>query len=545
MNNQLIETIVESIKNSNQSLTKLIITPATMRNDLELSIFQSLADSQQEIVFATDKIFVRTFEELATATLAGEIPVVSYPLLTSSVRLQIIEESLKSTQSKLKVFKKSALKLGFIRKVSQLFEQFDQNAWTPAVVDELAQIVKKTNLSLSNKLADLALVYHHFYPQLANYQTKSKLIDVLSEQVGLLGDYQLIYVGESILTDAHEARLLQVLQANAQQSDLYSFPTWQTFTNHPGVIKTTKKVELPGSSETNSLFEQVNLLAPKTNLINTERFEVGKALDKPLEARWVASQIHHLVTDKTKSVRLRDIVVFLPTGDRFLSRQLSQELNKLNLDHNNYETTTLTNTPLSNVIQSILAPVELRYTIKNIERLLNSGLILANLATDTTNVKSQMIANRWVRQQFINHLKQNQIETEMDWKNDDMWTVLNQDDGLINSDKTDNLHAIRQRVQGLFEQVNEERLVASLIELLTTENPAEGQFSLLTIDKRQASNLTWYLKKYDKDAEQQLNLVSPKTGMGSLMTETRHRIIDLLLYLVGQPMTSSQLSQKN
>lgn len=153
-----IASVITGWQRANQKKT-YVITTSAMKDDLEKALFLELIKANQksgDILYATDSLFVNTLEELAISELQAVSPVTKAPVLTMSLRAQVVEQVL-SQIDKLEVFNKikNQQKSGFNLELAKLFERFERGGWDYETFKELTP----ENEGLKKKFADIAKIY--------------------------------------------------------------------------------------------------------------------------------------------------------------------------------------------------------------------------------------------------------------------------------------------------------------------------------------------------------------------------------------------------
>lgn len=545
-----IASVITGWQRTNQKKT-YVITTSAMKDDLEKALFLELIKANQksgDILFATDRLFVNTLEELAISELQAVSPVTKAPVLTMSLRAQVVEQVL-SQIDKLEVFNKikNQQKSGFNLELAKLFERFERGGWDYETFKELTP----ENEGLKKKFADIAKIYKLYSKKVAAYQSTSSLLDTLKDNFDLLGKFNLYYVGPKQLESKHEYDLLQLMMKQAGDNFMASFiPTYnqsQTKRGQVAQFGLTLESELDFNKlkEIKQLFKYVNESAYGDQKPKLANYTITEALDKNLEAKWVASQIKKQVTPKN-GLRLRDIVIYTPKADEALLDQLDLTLTQLKLPHNVNKATDLRNTPLAQLLQSLFASEKERYSIENMVRLINSGLVIGDLIDDkaemtaTEILKRNIKANRNFRPELIEFIKDNNISTKDAWENAELWQIqvdadASQDQQDFAHAKSQKLHRVRDRILGIFKELDDEDIpMLDRLNVITAENHQKGKFSIYEVNKKKSQLLNLMIRQ-KSNQENEEN--APITRLGATMSEAMKRFFDLKKSLENQEET--------
>lgn len=545
-----IASVITGWQKANQKKT-YVITTSAMKDDLEKALFLELIKANQksgDILYATDSLFVNTLEELAISELQAVSPVTKAPVLTMSLRAQVVEQVL-SQIDKLEVFNKikNQQKSGFNLELAKLFERFERGGWDYETFKELTP----ENEGLKKKFADIAKIYQQYSRQVAAYQSTSSLLDTLKDNLDLLGKFNLYYVGPKNLENKHEYELLQLMMKQAGDNFMASFiPTYNQSQTKRGQVAQfgltlESEFDFNKLKEIKQLFKYVNESSYGDQKPQLESYTITEALDKNLEAKWVASQVKKQVTSND-GVRLRDIVIYTPKTDEVLLDQLDLTLTQLKLAHNANKATDLRNTPLAQLLQSLFASEKERYSIENMVRLINSGLVIGDLIEDkaemtaTEILKRNIKANRNFRPELIEFIKDNNISTKDAWENAELWQI--QIDADASQDQQDFAHAksqklrqVRDRILGIFKELDDEDIpMLDRLNVITAENHAKGKFSIYEVNKKKSQLLNLMIRQ-KSNQENEEN--APITRLGATMSEAMKRFFDLKKSLENQEET--------
>lgn len=441
-----IVSLIQEWQVTSPKVPTFVICDSSMVDDLELEILKRLAANRSNhgpVVFATDAIKVTTLEKLAVESKSGSTLSLTKPSLSFPLQVQLVKQAIHEKQNQLTYFRKSYSQPGFVHELTRLFTQLDNNSTASKNkshinVESLKAIIKsnltfklnhtkstyssvieeeitRTATLINLKWTNIMLIYKSYLQLKEKFVTKDKLLALLLSPATLPTPHNIIYVGNRYLTSLNEFNSLRVLLQGEPVSKKNHALNAHAFILNNNFTKRNHHYNLDISIFFNSqsiFTENIDLTTAKIPAT------VVKALDQELESRWVLSEIKRLVQEK--DVRLKDIVIYYPSGDKIYPRLLKNVFSHSDFAYSLTTQTSLSNLPLPQFLEALFVTKEERFKTNNILQLLKSRLLLPNFGINE-KTPSQAIIDKTKRLETLlphleNFLLRRGLINEADWK---------------------------------------------------------------------------------------------------------------------------------
>lgn len=478
-----------------------VLTESTMVDDLELAVLKHLSkETANRIAAATSTICVTTPEKMAIKEMTGKDPAFSKPQLTSALKTQLVALAINQSKDRFRLFKKSAEQPGFAQNVRSVLESFQDNDWSVSDLEEIKDEASE-NETFANKMHDLTAIYAKYLELADTYATKNEMIASLINEVDSFGDFFFAYVGQRKVSNKKEKLLLEKLGAKAEEKLELFLPDVDDSAN-----------------EASKFFKDMVLQHRKGKF--AVDLTKAEALDIDLEAKWTAGKTTELLKND-ESLRLRDIVIYLPPQNTDYAHAVDRAFRKTGLAYNLEQTTDLSALPLPQLLFALFEPKERRYEVSNISRMLKTKLILPDSSTNDNRSINGVLPKI---EEFLNKAG---IKTEAQWKA--TWECPLYDTKDLQSKNQDELSDFEKTMvqRNAYAEGLRKKVVKLFSDFDAMDDPVKDLYSVLKangiieIHAKQSQNNTRFIKSNGVSLE----------GICGRMSESRTRLTSLLDYL--------------
>lgn len=160
------------------------------------------------------------------------------------------------------------------------------------------------------------------------------------------------------------------------------------------------------ANEASKFFKDMVLQHRKANLPSTsQKQKHWTSILKPNGRRKTTELLKN-----DESLRLRDIVIYLPPQNTDYAHAVDRAFRKTGLAYNLEQTTDLSALPLPQLLFALFEPKERRYEVSNISRMLKTKLVLPDSSTNDNRSINGVLPKI---EEFLNKAG---IKTEAQWK---------------------------------------------------------------------------------------------------------------------------------